>query len=911
MHSRVLLILLGVAVLLTLFSRRLPAKVGFTRHRDTVLSGSVRFQVLSKTLLRLEYSSQKRFTDDPTIIVTQRNWPAVRFNAREEAGWLIISGSNFMLRYQIGSGRFTGKNLYVSWRYCGYKGSWAPGDTDKENLGGISYSLDGASGARLPRLQAGLLSKNGYFLLDDSRTPVLKSSSRWIAPRKDDADQDFYLFIYGHDYPHVLKDFSELSGRIPMVPRYAFGIWMTDLNYEYLTGTDIVTNYHFTDSTLTNEINRFRSEGLPLDVLVLDFAWHNYGWEGGYDWSPIFSNPDSFLNWAHNNGLHVAVNDHPGYGGESVLSNRDSRASEIRRLLHLSATQKPTYVLNIADNWKFRLDPQDSGARARWYAMDFGDSSWENLEGGRPWEEQGHPGYDGFAWYRKWVALTNELPKHLYAVFGGVDDEYDLYINGKKVAHHGLPGNSVYNSVTYTDITSSIERGRRNLIAVRVNDWGGNGGLTALPIELDDVLPPSGIKFNLADKRQAEIFMNVLHAPVMRDGVDFWWVDGGSGSCHMEGLNSQLWTNKVFYDFTQQYTKKRGFIFSRYGGWGNQRYPAFFTGDTHSEWPVLAFEVRFTAQGGNVLMPYITHDIGGFLGDSLSVDMYARWLEFGAFSPFLRLHCAFENPVDGNMRMPWVYGKTGVEVAKKFFNLREQLIPYIYTYSRITYEGALPLVRPLYLEYPELDKAYHYPNEYFFGSEFLVSPAVDSTDTATVYLPPGNWVDYFTGKKYNGDQVTRAKYSLDSMPLFVKQGSIIPMQSLMTYSCERSLDTLIVQVFGPDSGRFNLYEDDGYSLDYTDHNYSWTPISFSGKKNGEYRLSIGPTDGKFEGQVGSRAYTIQIHGLAKPSEIKLNNNPVILGESNGSGWMWDSNKSTIVISVPLTGIRQGIELTIK
>lgn len=910
MRFKVVLILICIELISILAPCRAPAQQGFMRSGNTIISGGARFQILSETLLRLEYSPKSQFTDDPTVVVTKRDWPAVQIDAREEAGWLVVTGKNFTLRYQIGSGRLTRKDLSISWSYGGDAGSWAPGDTDRENLGGISYSLDGASGARLPKLQPGLLSRSGYFLLDDSKTPVFDPASNSIAPREDYDGQDFYFFIYGRDYPHVLKEFSELSGGIPMIPRYTLGIWMTDLNYEFLSESGIVTKYHFADSTLKNEIEKFRSEGLPLDILVLDFAWHNYGWGGGYDWSPIFSDPVSFLNWAHSSGLHVTVNDHPGYGNESVLSDKDSRASEIKRLLRIPPPQESTYALNIADDWKFRLDPHDSGVSARWYAADFKDSSWENLQGGRPWEDQGHPGYDGFAWYRKWVSLPDTLPNHLYAIFGGVDDEYDLYVNGKEVAHHGSPGNSVYNSVTYTEIAGNVMRGEKNLIAVRVNDWGGNGGLTALPIELNDVLLPAGIRFNLADKKQAEIFMDELHAPLMKDGVDFWWVDGGSGSSRMEGLNSQLWTNRVFYDFTQQFTKKRGFIFSRYGGWGNQRFPAFFTGDTHSEWPVLAFEVPFTARGGNVLMPYITHDIGGFLGDTLSVNLYARWLEFGAFSPFLRLHSAFENPADGNMRMPWVYGKTGLEVAKKFFNLREQLIPYIYTYTRISYDSALPPVRPLYLEYPGLKDAYEYPNEYFFGSEFLVRPVVDPSDTASVYLPPGNWVDYFTGEEVHGNRVVRGKYPIDAMPLFVRNGSIIPMQSLMSHSDERPLDTLIVKVFRP-TGRFDLYEDDGYSLKYTDHQYSWTPISFSGKKHSEYRLSIGPTDGKFEGQVRSRAYIIRMHGLSRPTLIKLNNSPVASGLSNGSGWEWDSATSTINISIPSTDIRKSIELIVK
>ena len=126
-------------------------------------------------------------------------------------------------------------------------------------------------------------------------------------------------------------------------------------------------------------------------------------------------------------------------------------------------------------------------------------------------------------------------------------------------------------------------------------------GMLRGPVALRDVPPPERITFDLSDQKQADIFMRYLHGPLMDEGVDVWWVDGGSGAASMPGLNPQLWTNKVFYDFSQQHTGKRAFILGRYGEWGSERYPGFFTGDAYSEWPVLAYEVAFSARGGNVL----------------------------------------------------------------------------------------------------------------------------------------------------------------------------------------------------------------------------------------------------------------------------------------------------------------------
>ncbi len=429
-----------------------------------------------------------------------------------------------------------------------------------------------------------------------------------------------------------------------------------------------------------------------------------------------------------------------------------------------------------------------------------------------------------------------------------------------------------------------------------------------MSVTIQNTPSPEPIYFNLAVKKQASVFMNVLHGPLMREGVNFWWIDGGRGAAKMPGLNNQLWTNRVYYDYTQRLTHDRGFVFSRYGGWGNQRYPAFFTGDTYSQWAVLAYEVPFTAQGGNVLMPYITHDIGGFHGGKIPFDLYARWVEFGAFSPILRMHSAHENPGEGNLRMPWTYGNKGIALDRKYFSLRYKLLPYIYTYVRQAYDKALPLLRPLYLKYPKLSEAYKHPHEYFFGKEILVAPVVNSTGTRTIYLPPGEWNDFFTGKPYKGTQTFTAHYNVDQIPVFVRAGSIIPEQTPMAYSNQRPLDTLIVRVYGSKPGSFDLDEDDGISLDYKKGAYADTPIRFSKKGGSTYQLTIGPTHGHYAGQVKERAYIVRIQGIRKPQSVGINHQPVVENADPETGWSWDARRSMVTINIPLNGIRDTVQV---
>ena len=880
----------------------------FILRGSSLLSANARFEFLTPALIRLEFSPSESFVDDPTAIVLERYWPSVDLKAYKKGNWLIAETEKLSLHYLLNSGKFTKENLRICWTEKWDEHCWQPGDIDKGNLGGVFRSLDGVGKNKLPQLASGILSRSGYFLLDDSHTPIWDEDAQWITPRLEKDNQDWYFFVYGHDYPRALKAYSELSGKIPMIPRYTLGAWITDLNFEYRIDSEILRNFPYSDKDIKAIVSRFRKENIPLDVLVLDFAWHLSGWTGGYDWSPVFSDPEAFLDWAHLQGLKISLNDHPGAG----LYDQDSHAEAVQTALDLPPPPpEPSLYLDLSLSWRFQIDPQEKGLREGWFTSDFDDKVWNTLDATRSWESQGFPDYDGFAWYRKWIVIPENWQNHsTFLMFGGVDDQYDLYVNGQKVAHHGDENNSAWNRITWTEISSLLKFGYQNLIVVRVHDWGAGGGIKKAPVALADQPPAAGIQFNLANRRHAKVFMKLLHHPLVDQGVDFWWVDGAAPA-DFEELNSQMWTNRIFYEFTEEHTNRRAFIFSRYGGWGSHRYPAFFTGDTYSHWETLAYEIPFTAAGGNVLIPYITHDIGGFLGKKIDFDLYARWLQFGVFSPFLRLHSAHENPVEGNLRMPWTYGQQGMEMVRKFFRLRYSLIPYIYTYCRIAHDRALPLVRPLYLEHPDLEEAYAYPYQYYFGEAFLVSPIVDSTNEKSVYLPPGKWTDFFTGEVYEGGQVFSYECPLDRMPVFVKDGSIIPLAPNMAYSDERPLDTLIVAIYGPRSSEFRLYEDDGVSLEYQQGKYAWTPISFQQLQEGGYEITLGPTEGEYKKQPDDRAYRLKLHGLPKPQSIELNGHFLTPGGKGMEGWRWNEEQSVTDIRLNSVSIRERIKLVMK
>jgi alpha-glucosidase (family GH31 glycosyl hydrolase) len=897
----------------------------------TVAAGNARFEFLTPSLVRMEYSPSGSFADAPSAVVLKRDWPSVPVESHQQKDWLIASSSAVTVRYHLGSGAFAADNLEVIWKdRAGAEHRWHPGDVDAHNLGGLNYSLDNISTRNLPRdpqgldspvedsipgidlvlppAKPGLLSRSGYAFIDDSTTPLLNALRTWIEPRADRAGQDWYLFTYDRDYRRVLGEYAQLCGAIPMIPRYVLGAMVTDFNFEYFPGSAESQRPDFRrydEQYLMRELARLRDNHIPLDALVLDFAWHNYGWDGGYDWSPLFPQPLALMRALHARGIRLSLNDHPGYinTDESILSFEDSHASAVLQALGRPQPAQPSFDLDISRGWSFATDAQDAGLAQRWFAGAAGGAQWRPIRTGLAWQEQGLGSYRGVGWYRTAVELPAKLPAHLYLVIGEVRKSYRLYVNGAEAQVSPLHWP---HRLTSTDITAYLRAGARNSIVLRVEPDRDSepgeqrDGLLLGPVAIRDVAPPAQIKFDLSDQRQAEVFMRELHGPLMSRGVDLWWVDGGSGSVNMPGLDPQFWTNKVYYDFSERHTGKRAFILARYGNWGSERYPGYFTGDAYSEWPVLAYEVAFSARGGNVLVPWISHDIGGFHGARIDFELYARWIEFGAFSAILRMHSAHENPREGNMRMPWVYGDRGIALMRKYFTLRTQLIPYIYSYAWVAHRESLPLMRPLYLEDPDLEEAYRQAQEYYFGDSLLIAPVLAPGGERTVWLPPGDWLDFFTGERHQGGGAFSAHYAVDETPVFVRAGSIVPEQGVSEYSDAKPLDPIILNVFGSGHGRFELYEDDGDSLDY-EQGHALTVITHDTAADGVQRLVIEPASGSFPGQRAARSYELRIHGAGRPASITIDGR-------DGGHFSWDAQHATASTVIPKQSIRERLSI---
>jgi len=277
--------------------------------RSVVTEGSARFTVLTPELIRMEWNDQRQFEDRASLVFINRRLEPPHFAARKDTGWLVIQTDRLRLEYLPDGNPFSSSNLRISFEMNGKVVHWYPGLEDKGNLGGTIRTLDGVKGET--KLEPGILSRDGWVLVDDSDRPLFDNSDwPWVAVRSSAKHQDWYFFAYGKDYRHVLREYSLLCGRIPMIPKYVLGSWATDLNYEYLPGTKVVDDYRYTADSVRSIISRFRSEGIPLDVMVLDYAWHLRGWHIRGHYFDRFQRKQRRGNGARRAGAHPSERRH-------------------------------------------------------------------------------------------------------------------------------------------------------------------------------------------------------------------------------------------------------------------------------------------------------------------------------------------------------------------------------------------------------------------------------------------------------------------------------------------------------------------------------------------------------------------------------------------------------------------------
>lgn len=419
-----------------------------------------------------------------------------------------------------------------------------------------------------------------------------------------------------------------------------------------------------------------------------------------------------------------------------------------------------------------------------------------------------------------------------------------------------------------------------------------------------DTVGHKPIPFDITNKTFAKNYFDVLLHPYEKEGVDFWWLDWQQwGNTNIKGVNPTFYLNYVHYSDMQR-QGKRPLIFHRYGGLGNHRYQIGFSGDYMISWKGLAYQPEFTATASNVGFGFWSHDIGGHWGlnrkNKKDAELYTRWIQWGAMSPIFRTHATNDKEIERRM---WMYPAANLDAMRYALQLRYALLPYIYTYARMAYDSGVSLIRPMYYEDPGADLAYHLPHQYYFGSNMIIDPIYKSmhgreTIRQKTWLPAGEWYHLQSGKRIAGDQYADEPYGLNDIPMFVKAGSIIPMQTTKQHISGSSLDTLILAIYTDGNASLDLYEDDGSTERYKEDQYSFTRFKY--QRTGDHAsLTVTPGTYVYAGEPASRTYTIRIMDSNKPDGISAEWSQT----PEGNSWRYDEQKRIVEISVPRDRIR--------
>lgn len=299
--------------------------------------------------------------------------------------------------------------------------------------------------------------------------------------------------------------------------------------------------------------------------------------------------------------------------------------------------------------------------------------------------------------------------------------------------------------------------------------------------------------------------------------------------------------------------------FSRYAGPGSHRYPIGFSGDTHITWESLDFQPYFTTTATNIGYGWWSHDIGGHMLGYKDDELTARWTQYGIFSPIMRLHSSCS---EFNGKEPWRFKKETEEAMEAALRQRHCMIPYLYTMNYRSYAENMPLIEPMYYEYPENAEAYEVKNQYFFGSQLMAAPVTTprikglNVAKTKVWFPEGIWYDIYTGMRYDGGRMLEVYRDLSSIPVFAKAGGILVCadeNELDARSVIKNPDVLCVRVFPEADGEFELYEDDNESCGYVDGRCVTTAMKYSADKD---MFVISPADGDTSLIPDNRTYKL-------------------------------------------------------
>jgi alpha-glucosidase len=308
--------------------------------------------------------------------------------------------------------------------------------------------------------------------------------------------------------------------------------------------------------------------------------------------------------------------------------------------------------------------------------------------------------------------------------------------------------------------------------------------------------------------------------------------------------------------------KERPFILTRAGYAGLQRYTAIWTGDNRAEDNHMLAGVRLLESLGISGVPFTGMDAGGFTGNP-TIGLYGRWIQLGAFFPYFRNHTALNT----KSAEPWTFGEEVTEISRNYISLRYKLLPYLYSTFYEATQNGMPVVRSLAIDNTFDENIYNqaFQNQFLFGPSLMVIPVESEKEFSKVYFPSGSWYNFYTDEKQAGQQEKIIELTTQQLPLYVKESSIIPMQSLVQSTSEKPSDTLMLHLYkGAVNNTYTYYEDDGKSFDYEKGAYYKRIISYNPAQS---HLSFSAVEGNMPGKFTH--ILLVLHGFEKSSKLQV------------------------------------------
>ncbi len=407
-----------------------------------------------------------------------------------------------------------------------------------------------------------------------------------------------------------------------------------------------------------------------------------------------------------------------------------------------------------------------------------------------------------------------------------------------------------------------------------------------------------------------------LHEPVMSMGVSFFVTDDGEFTrdkalasdgvtgAELHNYYSLLYARGMFMEM-EKASNLRGFICSRSGFAGSQKYGSFFAGDQDTEYRNLLKVTRAVLSSGLSGMPFLRTDLAGLFGE-LDPARYMRFTQSQALHPMLMLFTYIPSTsadkYAGKLdRRPWTYGEECLANFRKYVQLRHSLVPYLYTLAEEAHRVGTPMLRPLLFEYAEDAESWGVEDQYVVGPYLLVAPVMsEDTFSRQVYLPAGfEWVDFWSDSIYAGGQKITYDAPLDVLPLLARRGAILPFQDPLLTLSNNPFPELTWRIYpSPQTERFVLYEDDGVTQDYKQGKSIHTEVSVTGGETLEIRVHA-------EGQR-ERKHTFEVHLLdVRPKAVSVAGKMIRVQAAeraklpaNVTAATWDQSRKILKVMLP-------------